>query len=304
MKKHYLIALTAFTTITFAQQNISFETDEGFQLGSIHTQNGWEVAEGSNGFIQNQVITDEKATEGIYSFKNAYEPDFNEQWMPIFGAAYTFSSPADYNYFTISYDVLATNKNGADFELVLFAVNDEDEYVPVAGVGIENRGYIYFTKDINYGFDYAQAEWSANTWINIKIEVTGNEINYYVNGILDHTITNFTHLNIAGFNMLHNNYGESAYYDNFIISTSPLSIEDQTFGNFMIYPNPARDILHYSSTGETVQLLKAEVFNLNGQKVAEGDQKSINISHLAAGTYLLKASTSNGKSITRKVVKK
>lgn len=43
MKKIYILLLTA-STLSFAQKNTSFEKEEGYKLGNIDTQNGWEVA--------------------------------------------------------------------------------------------------------------------------------------------------------------------------------------------------------------------------------------------------------------------
>ena len=58
MKKIYILLLTA-STISFAQNNTSFESKEGYKLGNIHTQNGWEVAEGNGKILNNQLVSDE-----------------------------------------------------------------------------------------------------------------------------------------------------------------------------------------------------------------------------------------------------
>lgn len=55
--------------MAWSQQTISFETSEGYALGDLNGQNGWTVTESSDGFITNQVITDEKSKDGNYSFK-------------------------------------------------------------------------------------------------------------------------------------------------------------------------------------------------------------------------------------------
>src|SRR6218665_896424 len=126
MKKSYFLFLAFASSLTFAQSVISFESSEGDQLGTLHQQNGWEVTEGSDGFIQNQTITNAMSSEGSYAFKNAYEPSFDFQWFPIFGGSKVFAIPVDYSNFTISYDVLATEKLGSDFEFTLFAFNQNE----------------------------------------------------------------------------------------------------------------------------------------------------------------------------------
>lgn len=302
MKNKYLLILLVCSALSFGQQKISFEASEGFKLGSINTQNDWEVTEGKNGFIQNQVISDEKSNDGIYSFKNAYESSFNDQWFPIFGATKVFDNPIDHSYFTISYDIFVTEQDKSDFEFMIFSINADEEYVPVAGVGIENRGYIYFTKDTDYDFEYAKVNWVANTWVNIKIEVTKTDVKYYVNNVLDFTVNNFSNLDVHGFYMLHNNYGADAYYDNIQISTNSLSINDPKLSSVKLYPNPTKGIVNFDGM-ELNNFSKVEVFDLNGRKISENKVDNIDLSKFSNGTYLIKATTVEGKSITKKVIK-
>lgn len=303
MKKNYALLLAFVCSFAFAQQTISFETSEGFQLGTLHQQNGWEVTEGSNGFILNQTVTNEKSSQGTFSFKNAFEPSFGDQWFPIFGASKIFDTPLDYKNLTFSYDVLANQTLGADFEFTLFAIDENDEYVPVAGVGIENRGFIYLIKDVNYGFDYATAEWTPNQWVNVKIEVGETEIKYYINNVLQQTIPNYTELNIVGFNMLHNNYGGDAYYDNFVITTGNLSTKPFEETKLSVFPNPAKNNISLKLPANT-NVSEVAIYNLTGQKVLNTNQtQSIDVSQLSAGTYLLKAIDTDGKSFTKKVIK-
>lgn len=301
MNKFYTIAAALLTTITFAQQSTSFEASEGFTLGTINNQNGWVVTEGSDGFVTNQIITEETASEGTFSFKNANEPSFGDQWFPIFGAVKTFDAPADFNNFTISYDVKATEKLGSDFEFTLYAIDANEEFVPVAGIGIENRGFIYMIKNTNYNFDYAAAEWEINQWINIKIEITATDIKYYVDNALQGTFPNTTTLDILGFNMLHNNYGGDAYYDNIQITSGPLSTQEFAKSTVSIYPNPAVSTVSISSETE---IATVEIFTLNGQKVMETAQYSnIDLSVLAKGMYLLQATDTAGNTTIKKLLK-
>lgn len=305
MKAEFTILLSAICAVTFAQENISFEASEGFNTGTLHNQNGWEVTEGSDDVLENQIISDEQASDGDFSFKNASEDAFDFQWLPIFGAALTFENPIDYNHFTISYDIMPTEQQGADFEFAIFAINEEDEFTPVGGVGVENRGYFYFITDEDYGFEYSENDptWEPNEWVNIKIEVTEESINYYVNDNLEKSIANFSQLNIFGINILHNNYGGDAYYDNIVISTENVGLEDMETSDISIYPNPTKGMVTISAV--TPQDIKSvEVYNSIGQKVIEQNNiDNINLSELSAGTYLIKITTSDNKTISRKVVK-
>lgn len=302
MKKFYLVSLL-LSSILSAQTHISFEADEGFELGNIHGQNGWEVTEGSDGLIGNQVISDEQASDGFYSFKNAFEPDFDFQWMPIFGAVNDFDEPIDYRSFTISYDVMATGTLGADFEFVIYTIIDE-EFVPVGGVGVENRGNFYLIVDENYGFyPLEETHWQVGEWVNVRIEVTEDEIVYFINNELQFQLDNYTQADIFGFIMLHNNYGEDAYYDNFVIETEDLGIDELTKNNVKLYPNPTAGQLYFTNPSQISSII---VYDLNGKQVQSSapNEGDIDLSALAAGTYMVTVKMETGRHLTRKVIKK
>lgn len=70
MKKIYTLLFIASITTTQAQQIYSFETSEGYVLGNLNKQNGWEVSEAGDGkIINNQIVTNELASDGMYSLK-------------------------------------------------------------------------------------------------------------------------------------------------------------------------------------------------------------------------------------------
>lgn len=291
----------------FSQETISFETSESYTLGTLNAQNGWEVTEDSDGvFLENQVVSDEAASDGTYSFKNAYESGFDFQWLPIFGAVKNFESPVSYEDFTFSYDVLVTETNGADFEMTLFGIDANDDFVPVAGIAMEYQGLIYTIDNIDYGAFYIDdATWTPNTWLNVKIEVTASELKYYLNDVLAHTRSNFTSVDIVGFNMLHNNYGGDAYYDNFSFESGTLSIADVAeVSDFRIYPNPVADELKIKGI-QNEQIAQVSVYNLNGQQLMESTSVDVlDVSRLVSGVYMLNVVTNDGKTHTEKLLKK
>lgn len=302
MKNIFTVVAALLTSVLFAQQNISFETSEGYTLGNINNQNGWKVPNVINNPLTKQVVTNVTATVGAFSFKNANEPAFGIQWFPIFGTVKTFTTPADFSNFTISYDVKASMKSGSDWEFSLYAIDGQQNSIPLAGIGLENTGSIYMIKNSNYGFEYAAKKWIVNEWTNIKINVTSQNIKYYVNNVLQGTFPNTTALNIVGFNMLHNNYGGDAFYDNFQITTGTLSNEDFEKMTLSVFPNPATDSFSISSGSDIVRV---EIYAMNGQKVLETTQSSnINVSNLSTGIYLVQATDISGNKTTKKLLKK
>ena len=308
MIKNYTIAfMLLLTGGVFSQETISFETSESYTLGTLNNQNGWEVSVDSDDvFLQNQVVSDEDASDGTYAFKNSYESSFGAQFLPIFGAAKNFDSPKSFEDFTFSYDVMVTEKDGADFEVTLFGIDINDDFVPVAGIALENRGNIYTIDDIYYNaFFIEDAEWEPNTWLTIKIEVTATELKYYLNDVLAHTRSNFTSVDIVGFNMLHNNYGGDAFYDNFSFESGTLGVDDFADASALrIYPNPVADELQIKGI-QNEQIAQLSVYNLNGQKLMESTSVDVlDVSALVSGVYMLNVVTTDGKMHTEKLLKK
>lgn len=301
---YYSLCLLMANTLSYAQENISFEENEGYTLGTINEQNDWEVTEGQDGFLTNQIITNEKASQGIYSFKNGHQSEYNSQWMAIFGASKTFETPYNYDQFSISYDVYVTQRNGADFEFNLYGINSANEFVPVVGIGMENRGYIYITTSADYDFGYADAgeNWPINEWNNIKIEVNSNEIKYFLNNTLIYTTPNFSQVDIKGLTLLHNNYGGNAFYDNFKINEIELTTSEIIKNDIAIYPNPVNNQL-FINTVEHIKTI--EIYNILGQLEASSHNlKEINTTTLNSGNYIAKITFKDGKTMTRKFIKK
>ncbi|SCY73468.1 T9SS type A sorting domain-containing protein [Flavobacterium caeni] len=69
--------------------------------------------------------------------------------------------------------------------------------------------------------------------------------------------------------------------------------------NVVMYPNPARDVLRFETKDD---ITAVKIFNQLGQLVKSVDQngiKTINVSELSAGTYLVQISTTKGSSVAK-----
>ncbi len=305
MKKIYSLPLLLLVAFISAQINISFEAQEGYSIGNLHAQNGWEVTESSDGIVQHQTISDEQASDGIYSFKNGHEADYDFQWFPIFGGSLSFNEAISSNLvFSVSYDILVTGQQGADFEFTVFGINDNEEYEPIAGVGIENRGLIYVINSGEYASQYTEANWEINEWNTVLVEVTMNDLLYYLNDELIASVPRFNEIDALGINFLHNNYGHDAYYDNIEINHEVLNTNDvATNSTFNIYPNPVLNELNVSI--DSGQIDSVYVYDMSGKIVAKYfGQKSMNLEKLAAGNYVIHVTTAEGKKYQRKFIKK
>ena len=78
-----------------------------------------------------------------------------------------------------------------------------------------------------------------------------------------------------------------------------LGIENNTFSNFTIYPNPTQDLL-FIETQQHIETVK--IYNLQGQLIKESSSNSMDVSNLNTGLYFAKIIV-EGKSITRKFIK-
>jgi len=87
------------------------------------------------------------------------------------------------------------------------------------------------------------------------------------------------------------------------VTSDDLSVGDNNFKNFTVYPNPVKDILNLSYTEN---ISNVEVFNLLGQKMLaksiDANQGPLDLSGLATGSYLVKV-TSGSETKTIKVLK-
>lgn len=91
--------------------------------------------------------------------------------------------------------------------------------------------------------------------------------------------------------------GENAAFT----TTAPLGLNDNKQRlNFSMYPNPANNILNIDSENE---LKSVEIYSLLGQKVLLSTSKTVNVSGLSKGIYMVRVEDKNGAVATQKLVK-
>lgn len=88
--------------------------------------------------------------------------------------------------------------------------------------------------------------------------------------------------------------------------TGPVRSERILFTNenersdIKVYPNPVKDVLQIESK---IPVANFVLFDLGGKKLLSGDSSQLNVSSLPAGNYVLFVKLTDGKVITRKIVK-
>ena len=304
MKNLYFLAAALFCSTISAQNQISFENAEGYQLGSIQGQNAWQITDDGDGnFVQNQMVTDEKSSNGTFSFKNGYTDEYGGQFFPIIGAQKEFAQPLDYNDATVSFDVLVTETEGSNFEMSAYGISTTQEYYPVFDLAFDWEGTLKVVSNIDYDMEDTGFTWEANRWYAIKVKVSATEIKYFIDGALIYTTPNFTQIDLLGMNFLHDNYSGDAYIDNIKINEVNMAVSSVKKGNIAVYPNPVKNNLNLNlPNGEKVSLI--QIYNMAGQNVLTNNgSTSLNLENLKAGTYIITVTNTKGSSYSSKFIK-
>lgn len=79
-----------------------------------------------------------------------------------------------------------------------------------------------------------------------------------------------------------------------------LSTEDTELSDIKVYPNPVKDVLQIRS-GRPFE--SVELFSMDGKRLLSGKSSQLNVSKLPVGNYVVFVKLSDGKIVTRKVVK-
>lgn len=92
--------------------------------------------------------------------------------------------------------------------------------------------------------------------------------------------------------------------DDFKVTTTPTASNEEFFKeNFTLYPNPVFNELNIN-TENGLELNEVSIFDLTGRKVKSfKNEKTLNVSDLASGTYIINVKTNEGTG-TSKFIKK
>ncbi|WP_051285206.1 T9SS type A sorting domain-containing protein [Aequorivita capsosiphonis] len=290
---------TSFLALTIAfgfglnAQNISFETSEGYTLGDINGQNHWITTEdGAGGFIENQVITDEAASDGSYSLKLTQEPDLPGSLDPYVGGFYNYATPVSMDNAEISAAIYIDDQNPLHFNFLMGLVDLQEEryrtYINFFFDGTIN----VFVKGGPTGIQlvYTGHNWEKETWYNVKIETVGEDLKFYINEELIYEGIAVSEGLIDQVRFAHDNYEGFAYVDNFRTNET-LAVSDYTTDvDFTHFYNKNSQILTLKSQDNTFSNIS--IFDILGQNMlTEGLSKkteNIDMSRLISGVYIVK----------------
>lgn len=162
---------------------------------------------------------------------------------------------------------------------------------------------------------FGTGSFAASTWHHVVLTHDGTNLSLYMNSVLQGTKT-FTGTTVASAIKFYNastalglddlkiyNYALSQvevtnlFNNNTILSNSDFTSKTLEVS---LYPNPANDVLNIEMAN---QVKSIEIYTLLGQKVMSSNQKQINVSHLAAGIYMIKIQDSENEIATKKFIK-
>lgn len=305
MKKIYLLTLCLMSTMSIAQQTVSFESSDGFITGNIHGQGTW-ISTPTGGMppnIVSQLITEDKASHGSKSLKIVKETDYGWQTNPIIGAFNNLDIPLAYTNFTVSFDINISEMDGSVFGFQ--GVNTTEEKF-VVRMDFNEVGAVKILNTVSGAvmLDSSAAIWSPNTWYRFKVVGSAADIKYYLNNTLIYTGTATSELPIDQLRFVHNNNEGSAYIDHIKINNeNALSTKETNIkaNKLKIHPNPSSDFITIDSHDKIKNI---EIYDITGKKIqvkSVGD--TVDIRDLSSGLYLLNVET-EGQNFTEKFIKK
>lgn len=125
-----------------------------------------------------------------------------------------------------------------------------------------------------------------------NFEWTNREVNLFTQGYHDQTIyVAFVNVTLDGFKL---------YIDDIEVrKEDPVGLQEPDVVLNTVYPNPATDVIHVSSTEKIEQL---ELLDLNGLRVLTSSTSFMNVEALPTGIYLVRY-TVNGVTKTQRISK-
>ncbi len=291
--KKILLSFFATSAIFYsvnAQTKISFETSEGYSLGSLDGQKGWAVwGDAVSDMTQ---VTNLQPTDGANSYRLVSDEYYTGDMMGIEKQINAFSKT------DLSLDIRIDELDGSDQAVDLYDV----DYNPIASFYFDYEGGINAYDGTSY---QVVGTWSANTVYKLKylVDFTTNQIEYYLNGnlVLTGSIVDAVSLDII--DLTTDNYSSGYIVDNIQIADATLATSEVSKKDiFTVYPNPVVDVVNFVLQGKVTSV---EVYDAAGKlvKSANDGAKSLNVSNLAKGSYLVKVNADN-QIYTKKVIKK
>ncbi len=285
MKTILLSAAAFLFAITAQSQNTSFEESEGYNLGLISGQKGWEV---SSLFTNMFTISDNQSSNGQYSMKLGTD---ESGWLPsgnIVGPTRNISAqvPVSPDAYEVSADLYFTSTTATQTEIDFYVYGASGtDGMPGSIMALANG----FVRIIEMSDLTAAAIIDVPndvfTNLRVKFDFVNQQTLHYVNNVLVYTgALNISKVTGYGFLTTGKTVG---YVDNIMASTNILStpnVEQNRFSHYI-----SQNQLKITSPS---MMNDIEIYNITGQKVISQTLNSrdgnIDVAALSSGIYLAK----------------
>ncbi|PZU83167.1 MAG: hypothetical protein DI529_13070 [Chryseobacterium sp.] len=298
MKKTLLsfLATALLSVSNFGQQKISFETSEGYNLGTVVGQKEWTVKTDNVPNNNFKVVTG-KASDGNNSVEVTSTNNYTENFT------FLFKKIPEYNRLSVSADVKLEKLDSSDYYMLSLYYNNNGNYSWAGGFNFMYSGKLYADSDVNF---LDLGSWVPDKWYNLRIEidhVTEKNVKYYLDNQLVHTSALGPKVVRANdLNFEFDNDGSGFIVDNIIIKDmDQLSVSDINKTQINIFPNPTSDFINIKSD-EKIKSIK--LYNASGSlvKTENNEFSRINVSNLPKGNYVISIETDSGIE-TKKIIK-
>lgn len=294
----FLFSISAIlSSLIFGQQKISFESSEGYNLGTVVGQKEWTVKTDNVPNSNFKVVTG-KASDG----NNSVEVTSTSQYTENF--TFLFKKIPEYNRLSVSADVKLEKLDSSDYYLLSLYYNNNGNYSWAGGFNFMFSGKLYADSDVNFK---DLGSWIPGQWYNLRIEidhVTDKNVKYYLNNQLVHTSALGSKVVRANdLNFEFDNDGSGFIVDNIIIKDmDQMAVSDVSRSQISVYPNPASEFLNIRTDDK---IKSVRIYDATGNLVkTENDHLSIiSIASLPKGNYMVTVETDKG-SETKKIIKK
>lgn len=292
-----LFAVAALSSTYNAQQKISFESSEGYTLGTLSGQQGWEAWGGIDDGDTKVVNT--TYTDGVNSM-------FVESWgdvMDYCGVEKNITSLTS-NKYSVSFDYKIEDTGGSDYEIDFYnKVGTTYNIVAAFGIGYQ-AGAIKYANMSTSQFANSGINATVDTWYNLKIIVdkTLDTIEYQINGTSVGTSPLGANKDVNLIDFTFDDYGTGFNVDNILMSDLTLSTDEtKTKAAISVYPNPTSDFISILTDDKVNGV---QIFDASGKLVVKSNgDKKIDVRNLQKGSYIINIETPDSK-ISKKFIKK
>ena len=285
MKTILLSAAAFLFAISGQAQSTSFEASEGYTLGLISGQNGWDV---SSLFTNMFSVSETQSSDGAFSLRLGLD---ETGWLPsgsVVGPVRTITSqvPLNPDTYEVSADLYFTStdvpKSEIDFHVYGALGTDA---LPGSLMALANGSVRILEMDTFTSAAVIEVSNDVFTNLRVKFDFVNQQTLHYVNNVLVYTgALNLSKVTGYGFLTTGKTVG---YVDNVMASTNILStpnVEQNRFSQFV-----SQNQLNITSPSTMSDI---EIFTVTGQKVISQVLNStdgvIEISGLSSGIYLAK----------------